>query len=67
MSMKLLVRLVALASLVLVVCVAVIKYVQGCSWKEAVGILEEFVKEMRSSCCVCNAFKGEEDDSAGEA
>ncbi|MCE5251769.1 hypothetical protein LLG96_16290 [bacterium] len=49
--MKSFIRFLAALATVLFVLVAVIKFVQRCSWKEAVGILEEFCKEAHGSCC----------------
>ena len=49
--MKSFIRFLAALAAVLFVLVAVIKFVQRCSWKEAVGILEEFCKETCGSCC----------------
>ena len=51
--MKSLFRLFAFAVTVVFILVAVIKYVRGCSWKEAVGIFEELCKEFKESCHCC--------------
>jgi len=44
--MKTLIRLIMLIATLAFVIVAVIKVVQGCSWKEAAGIVEELFKEV---------------------
>ncbi len=51
--MKMLFRLVSCVAVILFAVATAIKYLQGTSYKEAVGIMEEFWKEMkqRSSCC----------------
>jgi len=65
--MKILFKLFAVFAVIVVVLVAVIKFVQRCSWKEAVGILEEFCNEMRTMCCSCCSMKYEEKESPEEA
>ena len=35
---------------VIIGLVTVIKIIQKCSWKDAVGIVEEFFNEMRENC-----------------
>ena len=66
---KFLVKLLTTVAVVIVVVVTVIKFVQGCSYREAVGILEEFFKEMRESCRRCCMKKDEsaDDDTMGVA
>ena len=44
--MKIIFRLITCVALFLVGAATVIKYVQGVSYKEAVGIMEEFWKEV---------------------
>ena len=44
--MKMLFKLFLLFTAVIVAGIAVIKFVQNCSWKEAVGIAEELFKEI---------------------
>lgn len=51
--MKSLIKLFAVITTVIFALVAVIKVVQKCSWKEAVGILEELCREFRENCCPC--------------
>ena len=51
--MKSLIKLFAAIAAVIFALVAVIKIVQNCSWKEAVGILEELCREIRENCCSC--------------
>ena len=51
--MKSLIKLFAAIAAVIFALVAVIKIVQKCSWKEAVGILEELCCEIRENCCPC--------------
>ena len=48
--MKLLIRLIMIVAAMLFALVAVIKIIKGCSWKDAVGILEELCKEISESC-----------------
>lgn len=50
---KMVCRLVAFVAVVLVATVTIIKFVQGVSFKEAVGIMEELCKEMSKNCCCC--------------
>ena len=65
--MKTIVKLLVTAVVVIVGLVAVIKFVQRCSWKEAVGIFEEFVDEMRERCRCCCHSTAEEDETPKEA
>ena len=60
--MKTLLKVFAVCAAMIVALVAVIKFIQKCSWKEAVGIAEEFWIEIRESCCTCCR-----DDSCDEA
>ena len=53
--MKTLLRLFAVFAAMLVALVAIIKFVQKCSWKEAVGIAEELWNEIRENCCAYHA------------
>ncbi|MBT4485411.1 MAG: hypothetical protein HOC71_17230 [Candidatus Latescibacteria bacterium] len=55
--MKSILRLLALVLTAIFSVVAVIKFVKGCSWKEAVGILEELCKECKEACPCCNESK----------
>ncbi|MFC1606990.1 hypothetical protein ACFL47_03375 [Candidatus Latescibacterota bacterium] len=52
--MKTLLKLFATFAAVIFTLIAVIKFVQGCTWKEAVGIAEEFFKELRENCPCCS-------------
>ena len=52
--MKSIVKILMLFATLAFVLVAVIKVVQGCSWKEAVGIAEEFCNEIKEKCPCCN-------------
>ncbi len=56
-------------SALLVLLVTVIKVVQGCSYKEAVGIAEELFAELRDVCrnCCEGTSCGEDEPDAGEA
>ena len=65
--MKTLVKMLVTAVVVIVGLVAVIKVVQRCSWKEAVGIFEEFVNEIRESCRCCCRSTADEDEAPKEA
>lgn len=53
--MKFLFRVVSAIAFFVVVMVTVIKFVQGCSYKEAVGIAEELFREIaepfKTCCC----------------
>lgn len=51
--MKTIFRLLTGVALFLVAVATVIKYVQGVSYKEAVGIMEECWKEMKQRHCCC--------------
>ena len=51
--MKFLIKLFAAFAAIIFVLITFIKIVQGCSYKEAVGIAEELFKEIRESCCRC--------------
>ncbi|MBN1291655.1 MAG: hypothetical protein JXB48_07425 [Candidatus Latescibacteria bacterium] len=64
--MKTIVKLFAMFAAIIFALVAVIKIVQKCSWKDAVGILEEFINEMRENCPVCCNTTKEEDVVAEE-
>jgi len=48
--MKFLIKLFMAFAAMVFVLVTVIKIVQGCSYKESVGILEEFWNEIIESC-----------------
>ena len=48
--MKALFRLFLFISGALVGLITIIKYVQGCSWKDAVGIAEQLWKEITEVC-----------------
>jgi len=52
-NMKTLFKLFAFAAIVLFAAATIIKLVQGTSYKEAVGIMEEFCKEIREKCRCC--------------
>ncbi len=51
--MKFLIKLFAAFAAVVFALVTVIKIVQGCSYKEAVGIAEDLFKDICESCCSC--------------
>jgi len=44
--MKFIIRLFMFFTVIIFLFITVIKLVQGCSWKEAVGIAEELMKEI---------------------
>lgn len=48
--MKALFRLFLFISAALVGLITIIKLVQGCSWKDAVGIAEQLWKEISDAC-----------------
>ena len=54
--MKFLIKLFMVISAVIFAVVTVIKIVQGCSYKEAVGIAEEMWKEMMENCPCCSGI-----------
>ena len=64
--MKSLIKLFAALAAVIFALVAVIKIVQKCSWKEAVGILEELCNEIRENCYSCCSAAPEQDEATGE-
>ena len=53
--MKTVFKLFAFFAVIVFAIVVVIKVVMRCSFKEAVGILEEFCEEMKESCPLCNS------------
>jgi len=67
--MKSLIKLFAAIAAVIFALVAVIKIVQKCSWKEAVGILEELCCEIRENCSSCcgTSTTSESSDAPEEA
>jgi len=44
--MKFLIKLFMFFTAVIFIMIAIIKLVQGCKWREAVGIAEELLKEI---------------------
>ena len=52
--MKFLIKLFMAFAAIIFVLVTIIKIVQGCSYKEAVDILEEFLNEIMESCSCCS-------------
>ena len=48
--MKTIFRLIVVFASAVVALIALIKYIKGCSWKDAVGILEELFKELKEAC-----------------
>ncbi|MFC1538772.1 hypothetical protein ACFL6H_05055 [Candidatus Latescibacterota bacterium] len=51
--MKFIIRVFMVVSAIIFALVTVIKFVQGCSYKEAVGIAEELFSEIMESCARC--------------
>ncbi|MHB9030189.1 MAG: hypothetical protein ACYC9O_15590 [Candidatus Latescibacterota bacterium] len=51
--MKILIRLITCTAVFLFAVATIIKVIQGTSYKEAVGIMEEYWKEMKQSCMHC--------------
>ena len=51
--MKFILRLFMFASALVFSVIAVIKVIQGCTWKEAVGIAEELWKEITEPVRYC--------------
>ena len=64
--MKTIIRIFATIAAVIFAMIAVIKVVQGCSWKEAVGIAEEFCNEMRGNRPLCCHRASDEDEAPEE-
>ena len=62
--MKLLFRLAACAALFVVVLVTVIKIVQGCSFKDAVGIAEQLWKEVTEPFMSCHCCGNTDEENA---
>ncbi len=48
---KMICKLFSYVAITLVATATVIKFVQGTTYKEAVGIMEELWKEMKKNCC----------------
>ena len=63
--MKTLGKVFVTVILVVVGLVTVIKVIQKCSWKEAVGIFEEFLNEICESCRCCRHDTGEDEVTEG--
>jgi len=58
--MRFFIKLFMAFAAIVFVLVTVIKIVQGCSYREAVGILEEFWNEIMESCgCLSESDIGE--------
>ncbi len=57
-EMKFLIKLFMLIASLFFAVVLLIKFVQGCTLKEAVGILEEFCIEMRENCPFASCGSG---------
>lgn len=52
--MKILFRMITCIAVFLFAVATIIKFAQGTSYKDAVGIMEEFWKEMKQRhCCSC--------------
>ncbi len=51
--MKMILRIFITIIVILFGFIALIKFVRNCSWKEAVGIAEEFCKEVKQSYPLC--------------
>ncbi len=65
--MKFLIKLFMAISAMIFAVVTVIKIVQGCSYKEAVGIAEEMWNEMRENCpCCCSGVNIENESQEKE-
>ena len=52
--MKMILSIFVAIAVMLFGFVALIKFVCNCSWKEAVGIAEEFWEEVKQSCPLCS-------------
>ena len=65
--MKFLIKLFMAISAIIFAVVTVIKIVQGCSYKEAVGIAEEMWNEIRENCtCYCSGVDIENESQEKE-
>ena len=64
--MKFILKLFMFVSAIAFAVIAVIKVIEGCSWKEAVGIAEELWKELTEPFRYCCANDDEEPAEDGE-
>jgi len=60
--MKFILKLFMLLSAIVFAVIAVIKVIEGCSWKEAVGIAEELWNELTEPFRYCCAHDSEESE-----
>jgi hypothetical protein len=60
--MKVFLKLLTFVATAFFVIATIIKFTQNVSYKEAVGIMEEFCKEMKAKCPCCKP----EQEAAGE-
>ena len=57
----------ALISAFLIIILTIIKHVQKCSWKDALGIMEEMWKEIKANLSVCKMEKENAEEKSGKA
>lgn len=57
--MKILMRLITCTAVFLFAVATIIKFLQGTTYKEAVGIMEEYWKEMKQRCVHCGESEPE--------
>ena len=62
--MKAFFKILTLIATVFFVVATIIKFTQNVSYKEAVGIMEEFCKEMKAKCPCCKPDKEAAEEEA---
>ena len=62
--MKVFFRMLTFVATALFIIATVIKFTQSVSYKQAVGIMEEFCKEMMSKCCCYKSEENAAEESA---
>lgn len=60
--MKNCIKIFAVLAVLFVIFLAVIKFVQKCSWKDSMGIIEELWKEAKANCFICKMKKQADED-----
>ena len=62
--MKTCFKIFSIIAALFLVSLAVIKHVQKCSWKDALGIMEEMWKEVKANCFICKMAKEEAEETS---
>jgi len=65
--MKTCFKIFALISALFIIFLAIIKHVQKCSWKDAMGIMEEMWKEVKANCFMCKMEKEDAEEKSKKA